>query len=58
MNSEIKTGLILGVIIVVGLGVIGLVFSTLDEQVQSTTTSTDEKRLRKLINQDSKQLQI
>jgi len=45
MNSEIKTGLILGVIIVVGLGVIGLVFSTLDEQVQSTTTSTDEKRI-------------
>jgi len=48
MNSEIKTGLILGVIIVVGLGVIGLVFSTLDEQVQSTTTSTDENEIKKI----------
>ena len=38
MNSEIKTGLIFGVIIAVGLVVIGMIFSSLDEKVESTTT--------------------
>jgi len=48
MNSEIKTGLILGVIIIIGIGVISLVFSTLDEQVQSTTVSTNENGVERM----------
>ena len=41
MNSEIKTGLILGIIIVGGLGVLGVWFSTLDQQVQPATISAN-----------------
>ena len=39
MKSEIKTGLILGIIIIAGLGILGVFFSTLDEQVQPVNTS-------------------
>ncbi len=45
MNSEIKTGLIFGVIIAAGLGVMGMVFSSLDQEVQSSTTFTDVNSL-------------
>ena len=45
MNSEIKTGLILGVIIAAGLGILGMVFTTLDQDVQSTTTFTEMNSL-------------
>ncbi len=40
MNSEIKTGLILGVIIAGGLGVMGAIFSSLDQEVQTPGTFT------------------
>ena len=39
MNSEIKTGLTLGVIIVVGLVILGIVFSTFDQQIQPVKIS-------------------
>ncbi len=47
MNSEIKTGLIFGVIIAAGLGVMGMVFSSLD-QVQSSTPFTDVNSLSEI----------
>ena len=48
MNSEIKTGLIFGVIIAAGLGVMGMVFSSLDQEVQSSTTFTDVNSLSEI----------
>ena len=48
MNSEIKTGLILGIAIAVGLGILGMVFSTLDQEVQSTSISGDTNSLTKI----------
>lgn len=48
MNSEIKTGLILGIVIAAGLGIMGMVFSTLDQEVQSTSVSTDTNSLTKI----------
>ena len=48
MNSEIKTGLIFGIIIVAGLGVMGVIFSTLDEQVQPTTVFTNENGIEQI----------
>lgn len=39
MNSEIKTGLTLGIIIVVGLVILSVVFSTFDQQIQPTQTT-------------------
>jgi len=46
MKSEIKTAVILVTVIVIGLGIMGVIFSTLDEQVESQiTTSTDEKSI-------------
>jgi thiol-disulfide isomerase/thioredoxin len=41
MNSEIKTGLILGIIIAAGLGIVGMIFSTLDQETQSSTVFTE-----------------
>ena len=41
MNSEIKTGLIFGIIIASGLGVVGVIFLSLDQEVQSSTVFTD-----------------
>ena len=40
MNSEIKTGIILAAVIVVGLVVIGAWFTTLDQQHPATVTTT------------------
>ena len=48
MNSEIKTGLIFGIIIAAGLGVMGMVFSSLDQEVQSSTTFTDVNSLSEI----------
>jgi len=48
MNSEIKTGLLLGIIIAAGLGIMGMVFSTLDQDVQSSTTFTEINPLEKI----------
>lgn len=48
MNSEIKTGLIFGIIIASGLGVVGVIFSSLDQEVQSSTTFTDMSSLSEI----------
>ncbi len=48
MNSDVKTGLIFGLIIAAGLGVLGMVFSTLDQDAQSTTTFTEINPLEKI----------
>ncbi|QMU53844.1 MAG: redoxin domain-containing protein [Nitrosopumilus sp.] len=48
MKSEIKTGLLFGVAIVAALGILGVVFSTLDEQTPSTFVSTDEQGITKI----------
>ena len=45
MNSEIKTGIIFGIIIASGLGIVGVIFSSLDQEVQSSTTFTDVNSL-------------
>jgi len=45
MNSEIKTGLILGIVIAAGLGILGMIFTTLDQEVQSSTTFTEADSL-------------
>ena len=41
MNSEIKTGLIFGIVIVVGLGILGIVFSTLDQEISPINITED-----------------
>ena len=48
MRSEIRTGLLFGILIVAGLGVLGAVFSSLDEQVEPTTASTDDNGIIKI----------
>ncbi len=48
MNSDIKTGIILGAIIAIGIGIMGIVFSTLDQEVQSTTTFTENNLISKI----------
>lgn len=48
MNSEIKTGLIFGIIIASGLGIVGVIFSSLDQEVQSSTTFTDINSLSEI----------
>ena len=48
MNSEIKAGLIFGIIIASGLGVVGVIFSSLDQEVQSSTTFTDVNSLSEI----------
>ncbi|QLH04687.1 thiol-disulfide isomerase [Nitrosopumilus oxyclinae] len=48
MNSEIKTGIIFGIIIAAGLGVVGVIFSSLDQDVQSSTTFTDMNSLSEI----------
>jgi len=45
MNSEIKTGLILGIAIAASLGILGMIFTTLDQEVQSSTTVTETNSL-------------
>ena len=39
MKTELKTALIVGIVIVTGIGMLSIVFSTLDEGAQSTTTT-------------------
>jgi len=48
MNSEIKAGLLFGIIIAAGLGVVGVIFSSLDQEVQSSTTFTDMNSLSEI----------
>ena len=48
MKSEIKTGLLFGIAIVAALGILGIVFSTLDKQMPSVIVSTDEQGITKI----------
>lgn len=45
MNSEIKTGLIFGIIIAAGLVMIGMIFSSLDEKTDTSTVFTEANNL-------------
>jgi len=47
MKSEIKTGLIFGIVIAVGIGILGMIFASLDE-AQSTDTLTQMDSLSKI----------
>lgn len=47
MKSEIKTALILGIVIVIGLGITSITFSTLDEKSE-TTNNQETKTLAKI----------
>ena len=47
MKSEIKTALILGIVIAVGVGILGVVFASLDE-TKSTSTLTEIDALLKI----------
>lgn len=48
MNSDIKTGLVFVVIIASGLGVVGVIFSSLDQEAQSPTAFTDVNSLSEI----------
>ena len=48
MKSEIKTALIVGIVIVTGIGMISIVFSSFDEEVKSSNTLTDVDSLSKI----------
>ncbi|MFB5616256.1 MAG: redoxin family protein [Nitrosopumilus sp.] len=48
MNSEIKTGLIFGVLIAAGLVMVGLIFTGLDQKVESSTVFEDVNSLSNL----------
>jgi len=48
MKSEIKTALIFGIIIVVGIGIMSVVFSTFDEQVRSSNVLTEGNLLSEI----------
>ncbi len=48
MKSEMKTALILGIVIATGLGMMSVVFSSLDQEAQSTVTSSDTNSLTKI----------
>ena len=48
MKSEIKTALIVGIVIATGIGMISIVFSSFDEDVESTSTLTETNSLSKI----------
>ena len=48
MKSEIKTALVLGIIIVTGVGIMSLVFALFDEEIKPTNIPTDEISLAKI----------
>ena len=48
MKSEMKTALILGIVIVAGLGIMSVIFSSLDQESQSTIVSSDTNLLTKI----------
>lgn len=48
MKSEIKTALILGIVIVAGIGMMSVTFSSLDEEVNSVETSLEGKTMPKI----------
>ncbi len=48
MKTEVKTALILGVVIAIGIGVMSIVFSSLDQEVQSSNIPTNENSITKI----------
>lgn len=48
MKSEMKTALILGIVIVTGLGIMSMVFSSFDQEDQSTIIPSDTNSLTKI----------
>ena len=48
MKSEIKTALILGIVIATGLGIISMIFSSFDEKFESTNISTEKNSMTKI----------
>ena len=48
MKSEIKTALILGVMIAVGVGIISILFSSLDEELENIFTENSISKINKL----------
>ncbi|HIE46719.1 MAG TPA: thiol-disulfide isomerase, partial [Nitrosopumilus sp.] len=48
MKSEVKSALIFGVIIVAGIGIMSLVFSSFDEEVNSSIMPTEDNLLSKI----------
>ena len=48
MKSEIKTALIFGVVIATGLGVMSMVFSSFDEEFESTNIISEENSITKI----------
>ena len=48
MKSEIKTALILGIMIAAGLGIMNMVFSSFDEEFKSANITTEEDLLTKI----------
>ena len=45
MKSELKTALIFGILIVMGVGVLSVIFSSLDEQIPTTNVTRNENML-------------
>jgi len=48
MKSEIKTALILGIVIATGLGIMSMVFSSFDEEFESTNITSEENSIIKI----------
>jgi len=55
MKSEVKTALIFGVIIIAGIGIMSLVFSSFDEQITSSNVPTEDNLLSKIDKSKFKQ---
>ena len=55
MKSEIKTGLVFGIVIILGIGILSVVFSTLDQEVQTTDISSDKNDITKIDKSGFKQ---
>jgi len=55
MKSEVKTALIFGIIIVVGIGIMSIVFSTFDEQVRPSNVLTEGDSLSEIDKSKFKQ---
>ena len=47
MKAELKTAIIFGVVIVVGIGILSVFFSSLDDSTNETQTQTDSKSMDK-----------
>ena len=48
MKSEVKTALILGIVIAIGVGVMSIVFSSLDEEFESEMVTNEDGTITKI----------